>query len=124
MRSEATISRRSPRSYISRTFPDARRGRSETGGMARRLPRLEDDDGDDAVGLALVVVVARVDLDEPRPVGGALVVGRPPRPHRPAIAADLDLGLRVRHEVVEPRGVLVRPALRGDDDQPLAVVEV
>src|SRR4051812_32696240 len=59
MRSEATMSRRSPRSYISRTFPDARRGRSETGGMGRRLLGLEDDDGDDAVGLALVVRVAR-----------------------------------------------------------------
>src|SRR3954451_15801427 len=45
MRSEATINRRSPRSYISRTFPDARRGRSETGGMGRRLPGLEDGAG-------------------------------------------------------------------------------
>src|SRR3954470_8860807 len=38
MRSEATMSRRSPRSYISRTFPDARRGSSDTGGMARTVP--------------------------------------------------------------------------------------
>src|SRR3954452_2392876 len=30
IRSEATIRRRSPRSYISRTFPDARSGRSAT----------------------------------------------------------------------------------------------
>src|SRR3954447_9600479 len=66
MRSEATMSRRSPRSYISRTFPDARRGRSQSGdspsgrspeglpgsrgGMGRRLSGLEDDDGDHAVG--------------------------------------------------------------------------
>src|SRR3954468_2737130 len=32
------MSRRSPRSYISRTFPDARRGSSDTGGMARTVP--------------------------------------------------------------------------------------
>src|SRR5215210_3669119 len=36
------MSRRSPRSYISRTFPDAMRGRSETGGMGRRLLRAPD----------------------------------------------------------------------------------
>ena len=79
------MSRRSPRSYISRTFPDAMRGRSETGGMRRRLPGLEDDDGDDAVGLALVVVVGRVAGDEPRPVRRALLVraAGPSRDGRP-----------------------------------------
>src|SRR3954470_6254546 len=87
MRSEATMSRRSPRSYISRTFPDARRGRSETGGMGRRLSGLEDDDGDDALGIARVVRVVAVALDEPRPVGLALGIGRPPSPDRPLLAA-------------------------------------
>src|SRR3954467_4817270 len=38
MRSEATMSRRSPRSYISRTFPEARRGRSAASGMAWTVP--------------------------------------------------------------------------------------
>src|SRR3954471_18547802 len=105
------MSRRSPRSYISRTFPDAMRGRSVTGGMRRRLSGLEDDDGDRPVGLALVILVRRVDLDEPRPEHGALLVGRPARAHLAALAADLDLGLRRGHEVVEPRRVLVGAAL-------------
>src|SRR5687767_13996756 len=38
MRSEATMSSRSPRSYISRTFPDARRGSSARAVTDRRLP--------------------------------------------------------------------------------------
>src|SRR3954470_10368845 len=113
MRSEATINRRSPRSYISRTFPDAIRGRSETGGMGRRLPGVEDDDGDRPLGVALVVLVVGVALDEPGPVGRPLLVARPARSHSPALAApELELGLGRCDEVVEPRGVLVRAALR------------
>ena len=38
IRSLATIRIRSPRSYISRTFPLAMSGRSVTGGTVRRLP--------------------------------------------------------------------------------------
>src|SRR3954449_11027530 len=106
MRSEATINRRSPRSYISRTFPDARRGRSETGGMGGRLPGVEDDDGDRPLGVALVLVVARIDLREARPVARPLLVVRPPGTHGAALAADLDLGLGTRHQVVEPGRVL------------------
>src|SRR4051794_26916444 len=104
------MSRRSPRSYISRTFPDAMRGRSETGGMGRRLSGVEDDDGDLAVGVGLVVRLVRIDLDEARPQGRALLVGGPAGPHRAAVAADLGLGLRVGEEVVQPGGVLVGPA--------------
>src|SRR5437867_13193479 len=97
------MSRRSPRSYISRTFPDATRGRSVTGGMRRRLSGLEDDDRDDAVGrLALVVVVGVVHLHEPRPQCGALLLGRLPRAHAPALAPELDLRLGRPHQVVVP----------------------
>src|SRR3954469_23494378 len=118
------MSRRSPRSYISRPFPDATRGRSEAGGMGRRLSGVEDDDGDDAVGVALVLVVARIDLREARPVARALLVARPAGTHRAALPADLDLDLRARHQVVEPGRVLVGPALARHDHQPVAVVEV
>src|SRR3954467_6283991 len=100
------MSRRSPRSYISRTFPDAMRGRSVTGGMRRRLSGLEDDHGDRPVGLALVVRVLRIHLHEPRPERVALLVGRAPRAHTAAVAADLDLGVGRAHQVVEPRRVL------------------
>src|SRR3954447_4843572 len=125
MRSEATIRRRSPRSYISRTFPDARRGRSETGGMRRRLSGLEDDDGDHPVRRALVVRIARVLLHEARPVGVALGVGRAPGADAPGLAApQLDLGVRRREEVVKPRRVGVGAALGGDDDQVAAVGQV
>src|SRR3954447_23901696 len=124
MRSEATMSRRSPRSYISRTFPDARRGRSETGGMGRRLSGLEDDDGDHAVGIGLVVRVVRIDLDEARPESLALLALGPPRADPTAVTADLDLGLRIGHQVVEPRRVLVGAALAGHDHEAVAVVEV
>src|SRR5256885_11947075 len=111
------MSRRSPRSYISRTFPDATRGRSDTGGMRRRLLGLEDDDRDDAVGLGLplVVVVLRIHRGEPRPVRRALLLGRRPSPDPPALAPELDLGVRRRHEVVVPGRVLVGAALGGDD---------
>src|SRR3954468_17980532 len=124
MRSEATINTRSPRSYISRTFPDARRGRSETGGMGGRLSGVEDDDGDRPLGVALVLVVARIDLREARPVARALLVVRPPGMHGAALAADLDLALGTRHQVVEPGRVLVGPALARHDHQPVAVGEV
>src|SRR3954447_1913177 len=116
------MSRRSPRSYISRTFPDATRGRSETGGMGRRLSGVEDDDGDDAVGVALVLLVARIDLREARPVGRGLPFPRPPGPPRAPLPADLDLDLRARHQVVEPGRVLVGPTLARHDHQPVAVV--
>src|SRR5216117_1277107 len=120
------MSRRSPRSYISRTFPDATRGRSDTGGMRRRLLGLEDDDRDDAValGLPLVVVVLRVYRGQPRPVRRALLVGRPAGPHPPPVAPDLDLGVGRAHQVVEPRRVLVGAALGGHDDEPVAVGQV
>src|SRR3954452_4305901 len=130
------MSRRSPRSYISRTFPDAMRGRSRApeatpeaelwidGGMRRRLSGLEDDHGDRPVGLALVVRVLRIHLHKPRPERVALLVGRAPRAHTAAVAADLDLGVGRAHQVVEPRRVLVGAALGGDDDEALAVVEV
>src|SRR4051794_33279532 len=103
------MSRRSPRSYISRTFPDARRGRSETGGMGGRLPGLKDDDGDDALGVALVVVVVGIESREARPVARALLVARLPGTDGAAVAADLDLGLRIGHQVVEPGRVPVGP---------------
>src|SRR5204863_2312039 len=103
------MSRRSPRSYISRTFPDPTRGRSDTGGMRRRLPGVEDDDRDHAAGLALVIRISRIHLDQPRPQAVAFVLARLPRAHRPALAADLDLGVRIGDEVVEPGRVLVRP---------------
>src|SRR3954452_7707509 len=140
MRSEATMSRRSPRSYISRTFPDARRGRSQSGdspsgrspeglpgsrgGMGRRLSGLEDDDGDLAVGVGLVVRVVRIDLDEARQESLALLALGPPRADPTAVTADLDLGLRIGHQVVEPRRVLVGAALAGHDHEAVAVVEV
>src|SRR5436305_15128401 len=83
MRSEATINRRSPRSYISRTFPEARGGRSEAGGMGRRLPGLEDGDGGHPVRRALVVRITGGLLDEARP--GAVALGRRGlRPHASA----------------------------------------
>src|SRR4051812_1051367 len=118
------MSRRSPRSYISRTFPDPTRGRSDTGDMRRRLPGVEDDDRDDAVGLALVIRVVRIHLDQPRPQGVAFLLARAPRVHTAAIAPDLDLGVRRAHEVVEPGRVGVGAALGGDDHQPVTVVEV
>src|SRR5436190_2547577 len=119
------MSRRSPRSYISRTFPDAMRGRSETGGMSGRLAGLEDDDGDGPLGVGLVLVVGLVALDEARPKGAALGVIRHAGADLPALAAlELDLGLGRRHEVVEPRGVLVGAALGGDDQEAVAVVQV
>src|SRR4051794_39691276 len=101
------MSRRSPRSYISRTFPEATRGRSVTGGMRRRLPGLEDDDGDRPVGLALIIVVVWIHLHEPRPERGALLIGCASRAHAAPVAPDLDLGLGRAHQVVEPRRVLV-----------------
>src|SRR4051812_4758890 len=119
------MSRRSPRSYISRTFPEAMRGRSETGGMGRRLSGLEDDDRDGPVGVALVLRVVAVTRHQPRPVPVALGLARLAGTNAaPLAAGHLDLGLRGRQEVVEPRRVLVSPALGGDDDQPLAVGQV
>src|SRR3954469_22549698 len=93
--------------------------------MGGRLSGLEDDDRDDPVGVALVVRVVAVARDQPRPVGLALGVGRPPRADPAALAAlELYVGLRGGDEVVEPRRVLVRAALGGDDDELVAVGQV
>src|SRR3954454_5655904 len=93
--------------------------------MGRRLSGLEDDDRDGPVGLALVVLVVAVALDETGPVRGPLLVARLPRADAPALAAlELDLRLRGRQQVVEPRRVFVGPALGGDDQEPVAVGQV
>src|SRR3712207_3948490 len=118
------MSRRSPRSYISRTFPDVSRGRSETGGMRRRLPRLEDDGGDPTPRVPLIFGVRRPDLHDAPPEVLALLALGDPGAHRTVLAPDLHLGLRVGLEVVEPRGVVVDAALGRDDRHALAVGQV
>src|SRR4051794_25364124 len=79
-------------------------------------PGPEDDDRDAPRGARGVVAVGPVAghglVPEPR----ALLLRRLAGVHRPAIAPDLDIGVRVRAEVVVPGGVLLVSALGGDDD--------
>src|SRR5947209_516024 len=92
--------------------------------MALRLPGVEDDDRDRAVGAALVIRICRIHLDQARPEGVALLLAGLPRAHTATLAADLDLGLRRGDQVAEPCRVLVEAALGGDHDEPVAVLEV
>ena len=62
---------------------------------ARLLAAGEHDDGDLAVGLALVVVVGRPYLGHQRPQASAFVAGGGAREHRYLLAQDLDCRLRI-----------------------------
>jgi hypothetical protein len=68
-----------------------------------------------------------LEADEVWVVGGCLLpelvavgAGRLCRVHRNEVGAEFDSGVRVGSEVVEPRGVAGRAAVRGDDDDAVA----
>ena len=83
---------------------------------------LEEDRGDHAVGLFLVVREARVDLRvlvvQPAPLRASRDRDGP---RAELLRPDLDRDLGVRAQIVVPGGVRGRAALRRDDQVPVAV---
>src|SRR5438132_1962100 len=89
--------------------------------------RRHDNDGNLPAGLLLIgevaILVVPVD-DLPEPL--VIRIGRTEHPGRalPALAADLDLNVRVRPEVVEPGRMSVGTAVRRDHEVVVAVAGV
>src|SRR4051794_19094185 len=88
------------------------------------LSALEDDERDLAVRALLVVGVAAVGPHGLRPQALALLRVRHPGMHAPLLMADLDRRVGVRAQVVEPCRALGMAALRGDEDDVVAVGDV
>src|SRR5205085_5811363 len=86
--------------------------------------RRYEDDRNRPAGLLLVggvaILVVPVD-DRPEPL--VVRIGGTERPGRalPTLAADLDLHVRVRAEVVEPGRMAIGPAVRRDHEVVVAV---
>ena len=87
-------------------------------------PRLEDDERNLAIGALLVVPVAAVEINHPRPQARVLRGRRHASSHGPSPGPDLNRRVRIRTQVVEPRRVLWMPALRRDDDELFALAHV
>src|SRR5581483_7285918 len=97
---------------------------AESVSVPERSARLEDHERDLALRPPLVIGVAAVRGHDARPEPGALIGRGDTRPHRAALAADPDAGVRVRHQVVEPGRVPRVAALRGDDHEVRSVLDV
>jgi len=77
---------------------------------------VEHDDGDLALGLALVIGVGRPELQRLFPEPRALLAGGGPGVRLHLRGPDLHVDLRVGEDVAVPAGVLRCAAFRGDDE--------
>ena len=83
--------------------------------------RLQHHNGDLAVSAALVVVVVRIGVGHHPPEALALLALGHARPDMTLLPSPPCRGLRARLQVVVPGRVAVGPALRGDQDQVVAI---
>src|ERR1039458_1226234 len=81
----------------------------------------QEDDGNLAVGLALVVVVGGPNVGHQRPQARSLLASGSARDNRYLIALDLDRCGGIGPKILVPRWVVRRPALRRDDHPAIAV---
>src|SRR5215470_4194338 len=94
------------------TFPCGASGSAWPSCIARRLSvnGIQDDDGDLALGIALVIGVGRPELQRLFPQLRTLLARGGSRPRLHFRGSDLQLDLRFCNEVLIPAGVLRRPA--------------
>src|ERR1700712_3119988 len=103
--------------------PLPNRDRTQRGNREHSGARLEDHDGDLAIGPRLVGVVVAVEIDQSRPQLGTLGALGGMRTHRSPVALDLHRDVRVGFQVAEPQRVLGTAGLRGDHDDAVAVAQ-
>src|SRR5262249_56649540 len=86
-------------------------------GLSPNRERLEEDERNLASGALAVSAPVRVVLDRPRPKSAALLHAGRAGAHRQAGTRNLDLGVRVRAQGVDPPPISRVTPLRGDDEQ-------
>src|SRR5437763_285028 len=91
------------------------------GGAGRGSLSFEDDDRNLSLRPRRVLVVMGPDLRHEPPEALTLATLGIPRADRPAVAHDLDPGLRIRAQVEVPARMGGRAALRRDEDDVVAV---